>query len=385
MFFASLDLFEAIRTSPRPVIAAVNGAAAGGGNELVVACDLAIAARSAKLRPDRPTGRQRARARRHQPARRSRSGRSGPRRSRCCAAATPPSRRSSWAGSTRSSTTTSWRPRSRAGPTSCSSSARGTWRSPRSARTSGGTPAATTTSAGSACSCRPSAPTTCARARSAFMEKRKPRLPRGLTAATYRDLRLDLPRPQRVDAAGGAARPRRDARRPHVSSTSRSRASRMTYAETLDAAERVGGALLAGGGAPGDRVLIMAPNCVEYLLAWFGSAARRARRGADQHRLPRHVPRAPGAHGRAPPRRVVDPEFAERFLERRAGDAASRTFYVLGGVRSEAIAALRGGGLGGRAVRGAHVRRRPRELPEVAASTSPRSSSPPARPGSPRA
>ncbi|QJY49665.1 enoyl-CoA hydratase/isomerase family protein [Pseudonocardia broussonetiae] len=49
MFFASLDLFDAIRLSPRPVIAAVNGAAAGGGNELVVACDLAIAARSAKL------------------------------------------------------------------------------------------------------------------------------------------------------------------------------------------------------------------------------------------------------------------------------------------------------------------------------------------------
>ena len=46
-FFGSLDLFDAIRNAPVPIIAAVNGVAAGGGNELVVACDFAIAARSA--------------------------------------------------------------------------------------------------------------------------------------------------------------------------------------------------------------------------------------------------------------------------------------------------------------------------------------------------
>jgi|TARA_B100000959_G_scaffold180960_1_gene189323 enoyl-CoA hydratase/carnithine racemase len=49
LFMGSLELFDTIRNAPMPVIAAVNGGAFGGGNELVVCCDLAIAAESAQL------------------------------------------------------------------------------------------------------------------------------------------------------------------------------------------------------------------------------------------------------------------------------------------------------------------------------------------------
>jgi enoyl-CoA hydratase/carnithine racemase len=45
----AIQAFMAMRRCPKPIVAMVNGDAIGGGNELVIVCDLAIAADSARL------------------------------------------------------------------------------------------------------------------------------------------------------------------------------------------------------------------------------------------------------------------------------------------------------------------------------------------------
>ena len=44
-----LDALLAMRRCPKPVIAKINGDAVGGGNELVIGCDLAVASRTARI------------------------------------------------------------------------------------------------------------------------------------------------------------------------------------------------------------------------------------------------------------------------------------------------------------------------------------------------
>lgn len=119
-----------------------------------------------------------------------------------------------------------------------------------------------------------------------------------------------------------------------------------TYAETLETAERVARGLLAGGAQAGDRLLIMLPNCSEYILAWLGSSLagmaevpiNTAYRGSFLEHQASVV---------APRMALIHPDYAERFAESAEAVRSVERFYLAGGsdeARAAAAATLGGAG-----------------------------------------
>ncbi|MCY3951055.1 MAG: AMP-binding protein [bacterium] len=103
-----------------------------------------------------------------------------------------------------------------------------------------------------------------------------------------------------------------------------------TYAETLELAERVARGLLAAGAEPGDRLLLMLPNCSAYILAWLGSAMARlaevpintAYRGSFlEHQASTVTPRMVVTH----------PDYAGRFAESAESVRSVERFWLAGG------------------------------------------------------
>tara|TARA_B100000945_G_scaffold148138_1_gene118625 strand:+ start:1327 stop:2988 length:1662 start_codon:yes stop_codon:yes gene_type:complete len=102
-----------------------------------------------------------------------------------------------------------------------------------------------------------------------------------------------------------------------------------SYAETLEAAERVGSGMLIAGASPGDRVLIMIPNCSAYILAWLGSSVgglvevpiNTAYRGAFlAHQVSTTTPSIA----------VVSPEYVDRILDVSDAFISVKHFYLVG-------------------------------------------------------
>ena len=119
-----------------------------------------------------------------------------------------------------------------------------------------------------------------------------------------------------------------------------------TYAETLELSERVACGLLAAGATPGDRLLIMLPNCSEYIVGWLGSSLagiaevpiNTAYRGSFlEHQAATVAPRLA----------LIHPDYAERFAESAEAVRAVERFYLAGGdddARAAAAATLRAAG-----------------------------------------
>ncbi len=102
-----------------------------------------------------------------------------------------------------------------------------------------------------------------------------------------------------------------------------------TFAETLDAAERIGSGMLNAGASQGDRVLIMIPNCSAYILSWLGSSIaglaevpiNTAYRGAFlAHQVSTTTPSIA----------VISPDFVERILDVSEAFTSVQHFYLVG-------------------------------------------------------
>ena len=111
-----------------------------------------------------------------------------------------------------------------------------------------------------------------------------------------------------------------------------------SYAETLELAERVARGLLAAGAVPGDRLLIMLPNCSAYILGWLGSSLaamaevpiNTAYRGTFlEHQASTVAPRMA----------LIHPDFAERFAESAESVRSVERFWLAGGDDGERAAA----------------------------------------------
>ncbi|HEX2162223.1 MAG TPA: AMP-binding protein [Thermoleophilaceae bacterium] len=112
---------------------------------------------------------------------------------------------------------------------------------------------------------------------------------------------------------------------------------RHSYAEVLARAERIASGLIAAGGEPGDRLLVMAPNSPQVVFAWFGSACagmaevpiNTAYRGSFlEHQVRTTAPRFA----------VIDAELAERFVESAEACATIERFYLVGDAERQATA-----------------------------------------------
>ena len=108
-----------------------------------------------------------------------------------------------------------------------------------------------------------------------------------------------------------------------------------TFGETLDIAETVALSMLSAGALHGDRVLIMLPNCSEYIFSWLGSALaglaevpiNTAYKGAFlRHQVLTTLPSLA----------VVESEFVSRFIEIRDDIESIKRFYITG--KSESVA-----------------------------------------------